>query len=135
MSTITHDQTSKIREQINNIENEISKAIKGGDGLLLETLVQILEALLQLEDMLKKDHRPLGTLGNEKGVKEVSPSSSGSTTSTQSIDDLRYIDLKDKKQELKLLLEEVAARGTPLPVNLKALFTLLGLSEPIKKHH
>ncbi|MCP5504261.1 MAG: hypothetical protein H7A41_03810 [Chlamydiales bacterium] len=135
MSTITQDQTSQIQEQINTIQSEIQKAMKNGDYFETPGFLLLFEALVELEDMLKKDHRPLGSLGNEIGAKEVSPSSSGSSNSTQSMDDLRYVDLKDKKNKLKLLLEEIGsgeAGSLPSSILLKDLFNLFGLSETSK---
>ncbi|MCB1073747.1 MAG: hypothetical protein KDK96_11710 [Chlamydiia bacterium] len=135
MSTITQDQTSQIQEQINTIQSEIQKAMKNRDYFETPGFLLLFEALVELEDMLKKDHRPLGSLGNEIGAKEVSPSSSGSSNSTQSMDDLRYVDLKDKKNKLKLLLEEIGsgeAGSLPSSILLKDLFNLFGLSETSK---
>ena len=136
MLTNTENVMHHVNEKINSIESKLQQAMEEGNELLMNNLIVALEAILKVEDMLKKDHRPLGDLGDDKAAVEVSPSSSGSSTSIQSMDDLRAKDLKDKKQKLKLLLEELGSGENSLPsstpTDLRALFNLFGLQEPGK---
>ena len=136
MLTNTENVVNRVNEKISRIDSKLQQAMKEGNELLINNLIVALEAILKVKDMSKKDHRPLGDLGDNKATVEVSPSSSGSSTSTQSVDDLRAKDLKDMKQKLKLLLMEIESgvQGEPSsqPKDLKALFNLFGLSEPSK---